>query len=72
MAKVEYRRWQTIRAAARKNEELERGSDLSASRPPIQVSISDQIVRDLIDRVEQLEAAGKPAPQSYDATHFKQ
>jgi hypothetical protein len=38
----------------------ERAADIASPRPPLNNSIQDQMVRDLYDRVEALESAGKP------------
>ena len=51
---VSYSAWQKLRGEMRQKEEYERGHDLGSSRPPIQVAISDQIVRHIIEEVRDL------------------
>jgi len=50
-----YGDWQKLRSEMRRKEEEERSYDLGSSRPPIQVSISDQIVRHIIKEVRDLQ-----------------
>lgn len=61
---ISYTDWQKVRKAAQERELAERAADTQYARPPLQIGINDQIVRDLIDRVQRLEAekASTPAP----------
>lgn len=56
MNRISYRDWQAIRDEAKKDELKERSEDLGAPRPPLNASITDQILRQLIARVAELEA----------------
>jgi hypothetical protein len=51
-----YEQFQRLREVAKQRELKERAESLSAPRPPLQASITDQLLRDLIDRVAALEA----------------
>lgn len=58
---IDYPTWQKLRKEAQDREVSERHNDAQFARPPLQVGVTDQILRDLIDRVQRLErAVSKP------------
>jgi hypothetical protein len=54
---VDYRSWQKYREEMKQREIKERQGDVLAPRPPINASVTDQALRDLLDRVAALEAS---------------
>ena len=51
-----YQEFQQKRSALRTKELEERAADIASPRPPLNNSITDQMLRELFDRVKALEA----------------
>jgi hypothetical protein len=60
---VTYQTFQMLRSKMRDIELRERAADIASPRPPLNNSIQDQMMRDLYDRVQALEAA-QPQPKA--------
>jgi hypothetical protein len=59
---VTYQTFQMLRSKMRDIELRERAADIASPRPPLNNSIQDQMMRDLYDRVQALEAS-QPQPK---------
>jgi hypothetical protein len=60
---MNYQAYQQLRSKKRDIELLERAADIASPRPPLNASIQDQMLRELYDRVQALEAA-QPQPKA--------